>query len=63
MDLNVKLYQMSKSMKTQLYIDNLTAIFNPRALFSDGTSAYRSPAEPMENDYVTLRIKDRQGKC
>ena len=48
MDLNVQLYQMSKSMKTQLYIDNLTAIFNPQALFSDGTSAYRLPAEPKE---------------
>ena len=32
MDLNVQLYQMSKSMRTQLYIDNLTAIFNPQAV-------------------------------
>ena len=57
MDLNIQLYQMSKSMRTQLYIDNLTAIFNPQAIFSDGTSAYRSPAEPKENDYVTLRLR------
>ena len=33
MDLNVHMYQMSKAMKTQLYLDNLTMIFNPQALF------------------------------
>lgn len=57
MDLNVRLYQMSKTMKTQLYIDNLTMIFNPQALFSDGTEQYRSPAEPQVNDYVKIRFR------
>lgn len=57
MDLNVRWYQMSKSMKTQFYIDNLATIFNPQALFSDGTKAYRSPAEPQVNDYVTIRFR------
>ena len=41
MDLNVQFYKMSKQMKTQLYLDNLTTIFNPQALFSDGTEFYR----------------------
>ena len=36
MDLNVRLAKMTKAMKTQLFIDNLTTIFNPQALFSDG---------------------------
>lgn len=57
MDFNVRWYQMSKSMKTQLYIDKLATIFNPQALFSDGTEAYRSPAEPQVNDYVTIRFR------
>lgn len=57
MDLNLHWHQMSKSMKTQLYIDKLATIFNPQAVFSDGTEAYRSPAEPQVNDYVTLRIR------
>lgn len=30
---------------------------NLEALFSDGTSAYVIPAEPMENDTVTLRFR------
>ena len=57
MDLNVHMYQMSKAMKTQLYLDNLTMIFNPQALFSDGTERYRIPAEPKENDYVKIRFR------
>ena len=44
MDLNVQFYRMSKQMKTQLYLDNLTTIFNPQALFADGTEFYRCPA-------------------
>ena len=46
MDLNVRLAKMTKAMKTQLFIDNLTTIFNPQALFSDGTAQYRIPPEP-----------------
>lgn len=57
MDLNVHMYQMSKAMKTQLYLDNLTMIFNPQALFSDGTEQYRIPAEPKENEYVKIRFR------
>ena len=29
MDMNVRLAKMTKAMKTQLFIDNLTTIFNP----------------------------------
>lgn len=57
MDFNLRWNQISKSMKTQLYIDKLATIFNPQAVFSDGTEAYRSPSEPQVNDYVTLRIR------
>ena len=57
MDINVRLSQMSKALRTQFYIDNLAMIFNPQALFSDGTKEYRSPAEPKENEYVTIRFR------
>ncbi|OKZ84597.1 MAG: alpha-glycosidase [Clostridium sp. 44_14] len=48
---------MSKQMKTQLYLDNLTTIFNPQALFSDGTEFYRCPSEPDPYDRVRLRLR------
>lgn len=57
MDLNVQFYRMSKQMKTQLYLDNLTTIFNPQALFADGTEFYRCPAEPDPYDRVRLRLR------
>ena len=44
-------------MKTQLYLDNLTTIFNPQALFADGTEFYRCPAEPDPYDRVRLRLR------
>ena len=57
MDLNVQFYKMSKQMKTQLYLDNLTTIFNPQALFADGTEFYRCPSEPDPDDRVRLRLR------
>lgn len=57
MELNVRLAQMSKPLKTQFYIDNLAMIFNPQALFSDGTQMYRNPVDPKENEYVTIRFR------
>lgn len=57
MDLNLPFNKMSTALKTQLYMDNLTVIFNPQALFSDGTSAYRIPAEPDVNEPVRVRFR------
>lgn len=57
MDLNVQFYKMSNQMKTQLYLDNLTTIFNPQALFADGTEFYRCPSEPDPYDRVRLRLR------
>ncbi len=57
MDLNVPFYKMSDAMKTQVYLDNLTVIFNPQALFSDGTAEYRMPPEPEAYDDVKLRFR------
>ena len=57
MDLNVRLAKMTKAMKTQLFIDNLTTIFNPQALFSDGTDRYRIPPEPEAGESVKIRFR------
>ncbi len=57
MDLDVRFHKMSKMMKTQLYLDNLTTIFDPQALFADGTKFYRFPTEPEEYQSVRLRFR------
>ena len=57
MDMNVRLAKMTKAMKTQLFIDNLTTIFNPQALFSDGTDRYRIPPEPEAGESVKIRFR------
>lgn len=57
MDLNVPFYKMSDAMKTQVYLENLTVIFNPQALFSDGTAGYRIPPEPGAYEHVKLRFR------
>lgn len=57
MDINIPFYKMSKAQKTQLYMDNLTVIFNPQALFSDGTALYRNPSEPDCFEEVHLRFR------
>nr|WP_243104141.1 MULTISPECIES: glycoside hydrolase family 13 protein [unclassified Clostridium] len=38
-------------------MDNLTVIFNPQALFSDGTASYRNPSEPDCFEEVHLRFR------
>lgn len=60
MDINIPFYKMSKAQKTQLYMDNLTVIFNPQALFSDGTAFYRNPSEPDCFEEVHLRFRTRR---
>ena len=57
MDINIPFYKCLKAQKTQLYMDNLTVIFNPQALFSDGTASYRNPSEPDCFEEVHLRFR------
>lgn len=49
-----KLLEMEKK---QLYISNVKPILNQRALFSDGTVAYRNPPQPLKGDTVTIRFR------
>lgn len=57
MDMNLNFRDLSKSEKLHMYVNNMTQILNQRALFSDGTSEYRVPAEPMPNDKVKIRFR------
>lgn len=39
------------------YIMQMRPVFHKHALFSDGTADYRNPAEPKENEDVTIRFR------
>ena len=41
----------------QTYIMQMRPVLRKDALFADGTSDYRIPAEPGENETVTLRFR------
>lgn len=41
----------------------MTREFIRRAVFSDGTSQYRIPAEPERGDKVTIRLRTARGNC
>lgn len=43
--------------KVQQYIMQMRPILRKQALFSDGTKDYRTPAEPKENEKVTIRFR------
>ena len=57
MENDMNFSQISKRQMLQMYIQNTTPILNRKALFSDGTSFYRCPNEPMKNDYVKIRLR------
>ena len=43
--------------RIQQYIMQMRPILRKQALFSDGTKDYRIPAEPKENEIVTIRFR------
>ena len=43
--------------RVQQYIMQMRPILRKQALFSDGTKDYRMPAEPKENEIVTIRFR------
>lgn len=60
MDMNINFKELSKYEKLHVYINNMTQMLNQKALFSDGTGAYRIPAEPEA--YEKIKIRFRTGK-
>lgn len=55
--MEINFNQLSNYEKLHMYMNNITPILNKKGLFSDGTSYYRSPSEPMAYDVVTLRFR------
>ena len=48
------IYDLSR---IERYMMQMRPVLSKKALFSDGTKDYRSPAEPRENDKVTIRFR------
>ena len=46
--------------KIQEYVTNMRPTFNKRAVFSDETENYRTPAEPEAGDMVNIRIRTKK---
>ena len=53
----MKYQSVQEINRTQKYIMQERPVFNKEALFSDGTKDYRTPAEPNENETVTIRFR------
>lgn len=51
------IYDLSR---IERYIMQMRPVLSKKALFSDGTKDYRSPAEPRENDKVTIRFRTKR---
>ncbi len=60
MELNLSLDNLTKAQKLFLYLGTRQPVLDDRAVFSDGTSFYRQPSEPSENDHITIRIRTRK---
>lgn len=50
-------FKLSKNERIQIYANHVVPLLNEKALFSDGTSEYRQPAEPKPYDMVKLRFR------
>ena len=51
---------MVDARKVQEYVTNMRPTFNKRAVFSDETENYRTPAEPEPGDKVNIRIRTKK---
>lgn len=60
MSIHIPYEHLTTAQKLFLYVDTRQPVLDERAIFSDGTAAYRSPQEPTDRDEITIRI--RSGK-
>ena len=51
---------LNDARKIQEYVTNMRPTFNKRAVFSDETENYRTPAEPEAGDTVNIRIRTKK---
>ena len=57
MNMNFNFNQLTREEKMHIYINNMNQVLNQPALFSDGTSEYRCPPEPMPFENVKIRFR------
>ena len=57
MENRLDLEKIKNLENNQQYISNMRPVFNRRALFTDTTAEYVSPAEPKSYDEVTIRFR------
>lgn len=51
---------LAETKKIQAYVANMRSAFHKRAVFSDETENYRTPAEPEPGDTVNIRIRTKE---
>lgn len=49
--------RLRRNLNNQMYVASMRPVFNRRALFSDTTQDYVSPAQPKAYDKVTIRFR------
>ena len=57
MENRLDLEKIKNLENNQQYISNMRPVFNRRALFTDTTAEYVSPAEPKSYDELTIRFR------
>lgn len=51
---------LAETKRIQEYVANMCSAFHKRAVFSDETENYRTPAEPEPGDTVNIRIRTKE---
>ena len=57
MSMHIPFEQLTAAQKLFLYVDTRQPVLNEKAIFSDGTSFYKSPQEPTCNDVTKVRLR------
>lgn len=57
MSIQIPFEQLTVAQKLFLYVDTRQPVLDEKAIFSDGTIAYRMPQEPTDKDPVAIRIR------
>lgn len=57
MSIHIPIEQLNRAQKLFLYVETAQPVLEEKAIFSDGTKAFRSPVEPGLDDEVKITIR------
>lgn len=57
MSIHIPYDHLTTAQKLFLYVDTRQPVLDEKAIFSDGTVAYREPQEPTDKDDIRVRIR------